>query len=69
MKQGDTVHKNEKVSVRVSEVRNKLKRDCEATLGQPKVCSFSASELQIDRPNYERVSIAQPSEPQETGRQ
>jgi hypothetical protein len=40
------VYQNGKVSVRVNEVRNSLKRDCEITKGEKRVCSFVPLELE-----------------------
>jgi hypothetical protein len=40
-----SVAKNGKVSVRVDQVRNRLKRDCETTTADKKVCAFSTDEL------------------------
>lgn len=40
------VTKGGKVSVRVNEIRNKLKRGCRTTMGQARVCQFSAESLE-----------------------
>lgn len=40
------VAKNGKISVRVNEVRNSLKRDCDTTTGVKKVCTFAATDLE-----------------------
>lgn len=41
------VYKSGKVNVRVNEVRNNLKRDCETTKSEKRVCSFMPVELEI----------------------